>query len=136
MPPASRKTEGGRVGKKLGETSARSTEDIINAVGSDGFGELVNGIFAGAGGAKRVGKRIGQKLLVKNLPRGERMELEKMVGNFALNHARMNPNIGSEELARLKDEQILLMLKKEFGLAPLKEVSDGPGTIATSTDAD
>ena len=130
------KSDSPRTGKKLGETESRSIEDILASVGNENFGELVNGIFEGTGSAKSFGKKIGQTSRIKNLPRRERLEVQKLIANLAINHARMNPSLGSEELARLKDEQILLMLRKEFALVPLKDVPSDSGTVAESTNSD
>ena len=130
------KSDTPRVGKKLGEDQSRSIEDILASVGNENFGELVNGIFEGAKGAKEFGKRIGQSSRIKNLPRRERLEVQKLIANLAINHARMNPSLGSEELARLKDEQILLMLRKEFALVPLTEEIDDPSPTAEMSQTD
>lgn len=124
------KSESGRVNKKLGENAARSVEEILSSVGNENYAEFMAGVFEGSQGAKALGKRFGQAAVSKNLTRPERLELQKTIGNFAMNHAKMNPGIGSEELARLKDEQILLMLKKEFGLVPLKGETSDQGTAA------
>lgn len=135
MPRPETKTEAGRVNKKLGESRFRSVEEILSGLGSESFGELINGIFEGAGGAKEIGKRIGRSSRFKSLKRAERMEMQKMIGNLALNHAKLNPSLGSDELAQLTDEQIHRMLQKEFGLVRLKEEANGSGSATEASEA-
>lgn len=112
----STKTEGGRVGKKLGEAQNRSLVDVLKSGNSASLGEFLQAAFDSAGGAKEVGGLFGQILKGKNVPKQTRLEITKALANLTLQYERLKPGLTDDEVVRLTEDQIDLKFSTDFGI--------------------